>query len=309
MMRRRITFLSSFAAVLLCCVVVPIVAEEKEEAANDSKIDTMRELLNAWSIRTREERSAPLAFVQEPVMKYHDPKYKVTKGAIWRLGTTGRPWAYIAVEMDHPEGTAGRATYEFLSLTEKPFRIDGPSVTWQPWEVGIEFKPLPDAPEPAATAEERLDQMQQLAIRFSAEEMLGREQIFLNLHPTPFDQYQPTDAENSDAAAFYFERGFNPEVILILETDGKTWSYGCARLSAAATTVQLDKQEVWTSPKMSVRPKEGQVRYQWTNAYTANRFYFRLPQEMRGFRAFGQPVPANQQVAPPQKAAEPAKAE
>ena len=125
MMRRRITFLSSFAAVLLCCVVMPIVAEEKEEAAHYSKIDTMRELLNAWSIRTREERSAPLAFVQEPVMKYHDPKYTVTKGAIWRLGTTGRPWAYIAVEMDHPEGTAGRATYEFLSLTEKPFRLGG----------------------------------------------------------------------------------------------------------------------------------------------------------------------------------------
>lgn len=302
--RLAATAVLGFSVLLMACILPQVDAEEnqKPDADDHANIDTMRQLLNSWSIRTKEKRSAPLAFVQEPVMKYHDPRYKVTKGAIWRLGTTGRPWAYVSVEMDQPEGSAGRATYEFLSLTDKPFRAEGQSVSWQPWENELELKPLPGAPEPAATEKERLDQMEQLAIRFSAEEMLGREKVYLNLHPTAFDRYQPTDAENSDAAVFFFERGFNPEVLLFLETDGKTWSYGCARLSAAATLVKLDKEEVWNTPKISVRPKEGQIKYLWTNGYTANRFYFRAPGELRGgvFRgrpgqpvpAFGQPVPA-----------------
>tara|TARA_R110002095_G_scaffold204830_2_gene187778 strand:- start:1454 stop:2452 length:999 start_codon:yes stop_codon:yes gene_type:complete len=290
----KIAYLSGLTLLLTC--LLPLIAEEKQEPeTDDSKVEIMRHLLNAWSIRTKEKRTEPLRFVQDPVMQYHDPRYKVTKGAIWRLGEKGRPRAYVAVEMDHPEETAGRATFEFVSMSEGPFRIEGQNVSWQPWEVEAKFQPYPEGPVPADTPEGRLDQMEQMAIKFSAEEMLGRELIHLNLHPTPFDRYQITDDEKSDAAVFFFERGFNPEVFLIFETDGKTWNYGCARLSAAANLVKLDGKEVWSCPKISVRPKEDQIRYQWTNGYTANRHVFRLPREL-GETQFrfspGQPVPA-----------------
>lgn len=272
-----------FAIALSGAFLLPLLAEEAQEpkADDNPKIEMMRHLLNAWSIRTKEKRTEPLRFVQEPVMEYHDPRYKVTKGAIWRLGDKGRPRAYVAVEMDHPQDTAGRATFEFVSMSEGPFRIEGQNVSWQPWEVEAKFQFFPDGSKPADTPEGRLDQMEQMAIRFSAEEMLGRELIHLNLHPTPFDRYQTTEDQNSDAAVFFFERGFNPEVFLIFETDGKTWNYGCARLSAAANLVKLDGKEVWSCPKISVRPKEDQIRYQWTNGYTANRHVFHLPGELQ----------------------------
>jgi len=269
-------------AAFCTAMIFQVAADEKvkQPETEFSKLELMRHLINSWSIRTKEERTEPLAFVQEPVMQYHDPKYKLTECAIWRLGQKGRPRAYVVVEMDHPTGTAGRATYEFLAISEGPFRISGSGVSWQPWELAVDFKPFADGPEPAKTALQRLEQMQQIAIRFSAEEMLGREKISLNLHPEPFDRYQPTEAKNSDAAVFVLERGFNPEVILLLETDSKTWSYACARLSAAATVVKLDKKEVWSNPKISSRPKAGQIGYHWTNGYTAGRLAFYLPKKL-----------------------------
>lgn len=301
----KVAYLSGLTLLMIC--LSHLIAEEKQEpAAEDSQVEIMRHLLNSWSIRTREKRTEPLRFVQDPVMQYHDPRYKVTKGAIWRLGEKGRPRAYVAVEMDHPEKTAGRATFEFVSMSEGPFRIEGQNVSWQPWEVEAKFQPYPDGPEPADTPAGRLDQMEQMAIKFSAEEMLGRELVHLNLHPTPFDRYQITDDEKSDAAVFFFERGFNPEVFLIFETDGKTWNYGCARLSAAANLVKLDGKEVWSCPKISVRPKEDQIRYQWTNGYTANRHYFHLPCELEGIQfrfSPGHPVPDG--AYPPTKKPQP----
>ena len=285
-------------------------AKESKDAKTEvtpSKLDLMRHLINSWSIRTKEKRAEPLAFVQEPVMRYHDPKYKVTDCAIWRLGKTGRPRAYVVIEMDHPKGTGGRATYEFLAVSEGPFRISGGVVRWQPWELGVTFMPLPDAPKPAATAAERLKQMEQLAMHFSAESMLGREKVYLNLHPTPFDRYKPTDAKNSDAAVFQFERGFNPEVLLFFETDGEKWSYGCGKISATAVLVNMDKKQVWSAPKTSSRPKADQVSYAWTNGYTASREVFRIPPELSAYRTRTGPLQAipAQSFLPKQKLKQP----
>lgn len=294
-----------FTLTLLITLFVQTIQASEKDSKNSktemapSKLDLMRHLLNSWSIRTKEKRAEPLAFVQEPVMRYHDPKYKLIDCAIWRLGKKGRPRAYVVVEMDQPNGTAGRATYEFLAVSEGPFRISGRAVQWQPWELGVTFKPLPDAPKPAATAAERLKQMEQLAMRFSAESMLGREKVYLNLHPTPFDRYQPTDAKNSDAAVFQFERGFNPEVILIFETDGEKWSYGCGKISATAVLVKMDKKEVWSAPKTSSRPKAGQVGYYWTNGYTAGREYFQIPPELSMQQLRKKPVQAKPVQAVP----------
>lgn len=287
------------ASALLITVTVQVIAfEEKgveKTETSPSNLDIMRHLMNSWSIRTKEKRSEPLTFGQDPVLRYTDPKYKMTDCAIWRLGKKGRPRAYVTVEMGNPRGNTGLATFEFLAVSEGPFRINGRGVSWQPWELGVDFKPLPGAPQPAATAPERLEQMKQLAIRFSAEEMLGREKIYLNLHPEPFDRYQPTDAKNSDAAVFLFERNSNPEVILFFETDGKKWSYGCGKLSATAVLVKLDKKEVWSNPKTSSRPKPDQVGYHWTNGYTAGRVVFQVPHKLRTTPVKAipvQPIPA-----------------
>ncbi len=62
--------------------------------------------------------------------------------------------------------------------------------------------------------------------------------------PQPIDRY--ADAENgiADGAAFAFANGTNPEVGMLLETDGKTWSFGVFRLSTAAILVELDGKPV-----------------------------------------------------------------
>ena len=54
-------------------------------------------------------------------------------------------------------------------LTDRPFALKHKTenVGWDATGSGLELKPLPDAPKPAATAPARLTQMRQLARRFA----------------------------------------------------------------------------------------------------------------------------------------------
>jgi hypothetical protein len=106
------------------------------------------------------------------------------------------------------------------------------------------LKPLPDAPKPAATATARLVQMRQLARRFTAKERLKMDSIECRLLTQPIDRYQSAAEKIVDGAIFAYANGTNPELGVVLESDGERWLYGVFRLTSAEANVALDGQQV-----------------------------------------------------------------
>lgn len=158
----------------------------------------------------------------------------------------------------------GRLHHEFGSLSRAASLVarDGGNVVWSPNAPGVEFKDVPEAPEPADTPVARLRQMRSIAGRFSAT-MTGwkgdnsdREE--LRLLPRPLIRYDLKDAVSVhpnlvDGAAYGFAMGTDPEVVLLLEAitvGGEArWQYGCARATSGGVEARLEGKVVWIGPK------------------------------------------------------------
>jgi hypothetical protein len=131
-------------------------------------------------------------------------------------------------------------------MTEKKFTLKHKTekVHWEPSESGLVIKELPEAPKPAATAAARLAQMRQLMRRFVAKELFKKELIECRLLGQPIDRYQSEAEMIIDGAIFAFANGTNPEIGIVLESDGERWNYGILRLTSAEASVTLDGREI-----------------------------------------------------------------
>jgi hypothetical protein len=119
------------------------------------------------------------------------------------------------------------------------------------------MKPLPKAAAPAATATARLLQMKQQAKRFTASELAEGQECELRLMPSPIERYTPGDTDTADGALFLLSYGTNPEAVLFVESDGKEWRFGLARLSGAARmTVKLDDETAWEVGPSQLGPNQ-----------------------------------------------------
>jgi hypothetical protein len=126
---------------------------------------------------------------------------------------------------------------------------------WSPRGAPIKFKPIPNAPAPDATPQRRSRQLRELARRFTAREDVKDERCELRLMPTPIDRYEPSSADRADGAIFFFVFGTNPEVVLLVESDGTSWRYAAARLTGAqVVTLSLDSAVVWEGAPLEMRP-------------------------------------------------------
>jgi hypothetical protein len=196
-----------------------------------------------------------LRVVSKPLLRYSDP----TRGGIneaavnvlldagvWRLGTEGRPTALVTVEIYQAPDKSRVLALEFLSLSPRKFSLKHKTkrIRWDATGSALTLKPLPDAPKPAATATARLVQMRQLARRFTAKERLKMDSIECRLLTQPIDRYQSATAKIVDGAIFAYANGTNPELGVVLESDGERWLYGVFRLTSAEANVALDGQQV-----------------------------------------------------------------
>jgi len=61
----------------------------------------------------------------------------------------------------------------------------------------------------------------------------------------------------ADGALFLLSYGTNPEAVLFVESDGKEWHFGLARLSGAARmTVKLDDETAWEVGPSQLGPNQ-----------------------------------------------------
>lgn len=261
------------AAVTLCYGAVISAGDDNADSIAAQRMELMR--ARAASIRFRAQDEAfPAALESEPLFRYDDHTRGYVDGTVWRLGKSGRPLAIITSEL-HPHYLGGgpRVVYDFLSLTDVRFTARSSDVPgWSPAESAVAIRALPDGPAPAGNAALRLAQMRQLAGRFTATQEVEGQKVPLRLLPKPIDRYAPGTDAAADGVMFLLVNGRNPGLMLLIETDGRGWSYGIGRLSLPSTLVaKLDDEVVYEQPP----PTD----YTWGSAYTASNSPAEIPGE------------------------------
>jgi hypothetical protein len=223
------------------------------DAAAESKarLEFMKKCMESHDIRALDDRGTKFQLQAEPVLRFTNPIGGSRDGAmfLW-LDEADRP-AVAAQILWNPQQIWAS---EFSSLSTSPLiakSTDGR--VWRPSKGGVSFKPVPDAPKPAETAERRLRQMRDLTQGFSAEHFY-RGQVWnkLRLLTTPFARYGKPGSVARDGTLYCFAHGTDPEVLLMLEArpsqDGLEWQYSFAPMTGFAIKTFWKGQQIWSKP-------------------------------------------------------------
>ena len=245
-------------------------------AADDSKtqgrdqrsryrLELMQSTIDNLQIASKEiQPDSALKPGRTPLLRYNDPTRSLgdaTTGlldaGVWRIGETGRPTALVTLEIYRAQKDKAILSYEFLSLVPAQLVIESPrGPTWHPTGTELKMTRLADAARPADSPKARLAQMRLISRRFSVHETLDTgEKVECRLLSQPIDRYADEDRHIADGAIFVFANGTNPELGLLLECDADDWSYGVARLSAAALFAELDGKRFFEAPQRFNQPR------------------------------------------------------
>jgi len=229
-------------------------AKSRAELLAAERFELIRRHVGAAEIRS-DEADFPTRFAAKPVFRYSDLVRGHVAAAVWKLGDEGRPKAILSTELDRFSAGRPSICHEYISLTTTPFSVDIDGMRWTPAATLYRFKPIPDAPSPEKTRQRRLFQLRELAKRFAAHEVEKNEKIELRLLPQPVDRYVPSKSERADGAIFFFTFGTNPEVMLLIESDGKQWSYAAGRMTGAEVVVlKIDETVAWQGEPLHNAP-------------------------------------------------------
>lgn len=229
--------------VTVCCLLVIVHAEDKDPSGKSrsemlaaQRLEAIRQRVSDATIQSH-ELGFPTRFADKPIFKYSDPARGRVSSAVWKLGDEGRPKAILVSELIPKNFGAPCIAYEFISLTKIPFSVSSNDMNWSPSSTLYEFKPIANAPTPEKTAVRRLIQMREIAGRFACREVDRNQKCELRMLSQPVDRYVPSQAPNADGAIFLFTFGTNPEVLLLMESDGIQWQYAVGRMTGAEEVV------------------------------------------------------------------------
>jgi hypothetical protein len=202
-------------------------------------------------------RSQKLDLRREPVYRWTNPtRVGGQEGDVFVWTYRGRP-EVVASIFSHPhhDGRQRVVCHELHSLSEAVLVVDRDSPnTWVPQAPGVELKPVPGAPEPAPSPQQRLVQIRALGREFSGRSLSDQKVAWeLRLLPKPLYRYESTDPDVLDGAVFALvsSAGTDPEIILVIEArktpSGPRWVFGAARFSDMDLWLRHKDAEVWSS--------------------------------------------------------------
>jgi hypothetical protein len=264
-MSRVRTFL--FGSIVLLVVAAPLWPASDgpgdSESVESEERETTSKLIEAelprwklWSDGKRELNLDP-----KSVLRWTNPGVGRVYGDVFVWTRNGRPEAVISFYKAWQPKYDFTAEMHSLSLSGISAERDG-VLLWQPQKAGIALNNVTDAAKPAESASRRLQQMRELAGRFSARLVDQRvkvdgERQELRLLTQPLYRYRSTDPEVLDGALFGIVLGTDPEVFLLLEArqsgDNRTWQYGLARMNIDPIAVSYMDKEVWRVEKAPYR--------------------------------------------------------
>ena len=248
---------------LAACVAI---AAQGQEPAEEKKSDTEQKREEAWmkvfsthakdyQICPAGKPEKPFTFVPNPVFRHDAPSRNSDDvGGVWVwTDEDGRP-VVIGTVFGWTSGENTRSVlHEFHTLSTEPIEaVWRDRDVWTPQE-GVEFKPVPDAPVPDASAARRRLQMRQIARRFSAHTIDHRGQRWqLRLVSRPVYEWDSEDSdERLGGAVFVICQDTNTDVVVYIEArktkDGAEYAYACGSFADWEAHAELDGQEVWVA--------------------------------------------------------------
>jgi len=217
-----------------------------------ARLAYMKDSVAHYRIHRTTPGSPPFRLMPEPIFRLDNAVTGVKDSAIflWTDVETGRPEATIQMF----RAPTKRWLHDWTSLSTDPIIAElGNRPKWWP-KPGVEFRPVPDAPAPAATPAARLRQLRAMAEEFSAtDDFLGAGWSQLRLLPKPWLRYGKAGSGVEDGALFAFVLGTDPEVVLMIESrpnrsGGFRWEYGLAPMTSFEVKAMWKGKEVWTLP-------------------------------------------------------------
>jgi hypothetical protein len=233
-------------------------AEPKPGDRNDetpsvqkARLAAMRRMASRYEL-VAGAKETKLQLTAEPVLRWSNPvRGSGQDGCLYIFTDKGRPQAALCIYLtqDHKAWN-----HEFQSLADRPLaaKKEGRTV-WVPDKPGLEFKPIPSAPEPAESGVRRLSQMRTLADRFSATVDFRGDKSSLRRLSAPVYRYGEQEGDPLDGAVFVFAQATDPELLLLLEArtvgGAAKWHYALARQTMWVIEVAYEGRQVWSVEK------------------------------------------------------------
>lgn len=258
-----------------CYAMVLLVACRSSGSAQEDSGDLfeqMKPLSRQTVVRVGGQDGAQSAeLIPTPVFRYSDQPRRIADATLWAWVHDGRLVALQKIEASRQNS---RWTYCFASFSAAPLEVRWPNrdlfeATGR--EVG--FQDVPKGPAPSDKPFVRLQQMKQMAGRFTAtieNRPDGTNSENMRLLPKPVFLYPPQPELPTLAVFGYASSGTNPDAFLVLqaEADGDSlkWTYGLRRMTTGGVTVKLEGETVWETGW--IKPIGGPVEQEgWTFFY------------------------------------------
>jgi hypothetical protein len=247
---------SGIVLALLACLsgAVPVLLAQDEPPKSDQAANSWKEKASAYRIRLDSSRPTPLTFRAEPVLKWTNPERKTDDGVVFVWTDRGRPEVAASFYRYKADGNH-LEDHEFISLSTSALsaRLQSEPI-WSVATGNVRPVPIPDAPRPASTPNERLRQMRALAREFKATFNNPPDLSEIRLLTQPIYRFE-TEGKRTDivdGALFAYVHTTDPEVLLMIEARPEveagpaTWHYSLTRMSMVNLRVHHKDREVWS---------------------------------------------------------------
>ncbi|QEF98221.1 hypothetical protein Mal15_22700 [Stieleria maiorica] len=245
-MRRRLAFTS------LILMVVGSVAGEEPDPRIAEALERTTEAATHYEFRLPSEPTQRLEFQSKSLLHWSNPVIGVIYGNVfvWTQQEHGRPEVIGSILQWYEPHKHG--THEFHSLSKGPVEgsRDGQPV-WSTDAPGIEWMPIPNAPEVGDSPLVRLPQMRSI-VRGLSVTSTSKDGLPYNLRllSQPLYRYCHEDSEVVDGALFTFVQGTDPEVIVLVEaraddTGTTRWQFAMVRMAALEFVAEFQDREIW----------------------------------------------------------------
>jgi len=238
-----------------------------DEAAGDRErvkkwMDFYAQRISEYEIFLDGDETRKLEFQKTSILQYTNPERTHGQhGAMFVWTRDGHPEAVGTIwSIRQGNDPTRRVTaHEFHSLSTGPLTSSRPQIIgrrgvvpqWTPRDPGIQWKPLPDAPDPADSDAQRLIQMRGLAREFEASSISrqdGKEQK-LRLLPQPIYRYKSASSKVIEGGLFAFVMGTDPELLLMIEARPVNgvprWHFAAARFTGIPLRLHQQGEVVW----------------------------------------------------------------
>ncbi|HVX12873.1 MAG TPA: hypothetical protein VHC22_16945 [Pirellulales bacterium] len=238
-------------------------ADDSPGIKNSGWQPIFKEMAADYRIASPGKSDHPYTLHLPPVFRWTQPVRGGDDGAVYVWLDRGRV-AVVGTIFAWPQSDGMRVVqHEFHSFTDGPLEaVWRDRTVWSPAK-GVERAALPDAPEPATGAAQRLRQIKTLAGGFTGNSIGpdgGRWE--LRLLSNPLYRYALDETEEVlDGALFTLTQGTDPEVLILIEArrvDGEyKWQYCLGRFSDYKLAVRYRDREIWTvGPGDASTPRE-----------------------------------------------------